>query len=690
MGRTVADPAAQKIGMQRRESSCRPSGRTRVRGMDREAEARGQFLRVLAKRHGDLKRASEADRPRLGTPAAWTIAFSALAAINAGFITLLPTTQTGRALHHLYDAGHLLFVGASLALCAQGMRLIPARRRWLASRATAVIGAAIVAVLFVRTDVIGFILSKISPDFAEVGAMSVALVLAFAPAIAFGVASWLARPWLRWLPVAAGLGLHAVQNMVLTADYRGIHTFTTLIAGAVIAGALASLPKHRALDSTRLRFAPALALALASPSVLVQPSNVVRQELGRVEGTVLVLPLGRYGWGTTSSKARVPAEQAQWFEPRDHAAPILPSKPSIAPDDMIMIVIGVDSMRADIFDKKENRKRLPNIFALADESVWFKLARSPGSRTLTSWSAAFTGKYYSGLRWGGGGNHLNITPDRSIRFPEILGKAGVTTSTFTAYTALNRKGLTRNFTDGEAVPRRDGQTFGLSPECTTQIIERLRKHGDGRLFLFSHWMDPHFPYDSVKTTGPTKERFMAEVEQVDASLGRLREAIVELGIANRTVLVFVADHGEGFGQHGTRYHSVNLYEELIRVPIFINVPGVPPREVFEPVTLVDLGPTILDLFGQPTPGTFLGQSLVPFLRGENPTLTRPIAAEWERGQAMLFGKWKAIIEKDKGRLELYDLESDPRETKNLADEPGEEGENVLALAQLFFEAHTLR
>ncbi len=659
--------------------------------MDQEAAARSELLRVLGARLADLERTNtQLAQPRLGAPAALLIAFASLALVNAVFITLLPTTQTGRALHHLYDAGHFVFVGALVALATQGLGSVGARARWLVTRGTAVLGSLAVAVLFVRTDVIGFILSKVSPNHADEGALAVAVLLALVPSVAFGVGSWLARPWLRWLPVVAGLGLQAAQNLVLTADYRGIHTFTTLISAALVASGFATLKPPRRASTPWFRLAPALTLALASPSVVLQPSNVVRQELGRIDGTILVLPLGRYGWGTSSSTARVPAHQAEWFEPRDHAAPILPSKPSIAPDDMIMIVIGVDSMRADIFEKKENRKRLPNLFKLADESVYFKLARSPGSRTLTSWSAAFTGKYYSGLRWGGGGNHLNITPDRSIRFPEILGKAGVTTSTFTAYTALNRKGLTRNFSDGAAVPRREGQTFGLSPECTTQVIERLSNHDKGRLFLFTHWMDPHYPYDSVKTTGTTKERFMAEVEQVDASLARLREAIVELGIEHRTVLIFVADHGEGFGQHGTRYHSVNLYDELIRVPIFIHGPNIAAREVLEPVTLVDLGPTILDLFGQPTPGTFLGQSLVPFLRGESPTLTRPIAAEWERGQAMLFGKWKAIIEKDKGRLELYDLEADPRETKNLADEPGEEGENVIALAKLFFEAHALR
>jgi arylsulfatase A-like enzyme len=184
------------------------------------------------------------------------------------------------------------------------------------------------------------------------------------------------------------------------------------------------------------------------------------------------------------------------------------------------------------------------------------------------------------------------------------------------------------------------------------------------------------------------DRFLSEVEQVDRSMATLLEAIDRLGLRDRTVLIFVADHGEGFGQHGARYHTVNLYEELLRVPVFIRAPGVAPRRVADPVSLVDLGPTILDLFGQPTPGHVLGVSLVPVLRGASPA-PHPIFAEKKGVRALILGSLKVILDREKGREEVYDLESDPGETRNLADSLDDEGRNALALTRLFFETHAL-
>ena len=130
-----------------------------------------------------------------------------------------------------------------------------------------------------------------------------------------------------------------------------------------------------------------------------------------------------------------------------------------------------------------------------------------------------------------------------------------------------------------------------------------------------------------------------------------------------------------------------LYEELIHVPLFVRAPGAKPRKVDQNVTLMDLGPTILDLFGAPAPGTFMGQSLVPFLRGEDPVLTRPIAAERVYTRAMVLGSRKLVIDSQKATREIFDLATDPKETKNLVDELGSEGQAQLALMQGFFEAH---
>jgi arylsulfatase A-like enzyme len=124
-------------------------------------------------------------------------------------------------------------------------------------------------------------------------------------------------------------------------------------------------------------------------------------------------------------------------------------------------------------------------------------------------------------------------------------------------------------------------------------------------------------------------------------------------------------------------------------------PGVPPRAVDDPVSLIDLGPTILDLMSLPTPGAFMGQSLAPFLRGQNPPLSRPVIADSSRLlQAMLFpgddGLLKIIRDNRRGTVELYNLTKDPGELKNIYREDDPVSQSKLALLSAFFRAHTLR
>jgi arylsulfatase A-like enzyme len=110
---------------------------------------------------------------------------------------------------------------------------------------------------------------------------------------------------------------------------------------------------------------------------------------------------------------------------------------------------------------------------------------------------------------------------------------------------------------------------------------------------------------------------------------------------------------------------------------------VQPRVSTTPVSLIDVGPTLLDLFGVQTPATFMGESLVPELRGTSTKFTRPIAAETRLRQTIVFADgMKAIRDLNNGGRELYDLKSDPGERHNLV----ERGDpKYLALVDLFFD-----
>lgn len=174
---------------------------------------------------------------------------------------------------------------------------------------------------------------------------------------------------------------------------------------------------------------------------------------------------------------------------------------------------------------------------------------------------------------------------------------------------------------------------------------------------------------------------------VDAQVGRLLRWLDASPLADRTAIVIMSDHGEAFGEHNTTQHSKTLYDELIRVPFLIRAPGVEPRRVQVPVSLIDLGPTVLDLMGQATPAQFMGESLVPFLRGNDVELTRPILAEGRLKQTLVLPDGlKVIVDNQTHSVELYDLTTDPNELDTLADTP--RLDEPLFLLRKFFEVHT--
>ena len=205
-------------------------------------------------------------------------------------------------------------------------------------------------------------------------------------------------------------------------------------------------------------------------------------------------------------------------------------------------------------------------------------------------------------------------------------------------------------------------------------------------------MDPHYPYDAAGSEGNEWERYLAEVSLCDAAIGGLWDLVAERGLEDRTVVIVTADHGEGFGEHNTRYHQSTVYEELVHVPLIIVAAGASRRVVDDPVSLLDLGPTVIDLFGATTPGHHMGQSLVPYLQGRSPDLTRPIGGLTTLGKSNVYylvadDETKVIVNEKFDTREIYDLEEDPEETDNLYDELSDEGEADVRALLAFYERH---
>ncbi len=162
-----------------------------------------------------------------------------------------------------------------------------------------------------------------------------------------------------------------------------------------------------------------------------------------------------------------------------------------------------------------------------------------------------------------------------------------------------------------------------------------------------------------------------EIESVDRRVGALLRALESAGQRQRTLIVFTSDHGEEFGEHGGFLHDHAMWDEVIRVPLIVAGPGVRRgHRVRTPVSLVDLVPTLTDIFALQGLGPFQGESLRPVLRGrrDEPTPRHHYISSTIQhdAEAMIHGRYKLIAATDGSGVSLYDLEADPLEQNDLA------------------------
>ena len=172
-----------------------------------------------------------------------------------------------------------------------------------------------------------------------------------------------------------------------------------------------------------------------------------------------------------------------------------------------------------------------------------------------------------------------------------------------------------------------------------------------------------------------RELYDRELESVDERVGYILKGLETSGLAESTLIVFTSDHGEGFGEHGRFLHGGGrwLYQEFIRIPLIVSGPGVlRGRRVAGPVSLVDLMPTLCELLRVRCLEDAQGESFRTVLTGEAQALPDSrgayIVGTTRRGQfdALIRGDFKLILTPD-GR-ELYDLEADPDERRDLSTE----------------------
>jgi len=179
--------------------------------------------------------------------------------------------------------------------------------------------------------------------------------------------------------------------------------------------------------------------------------------------------------------------------------------------------------------------------------------------------------------------------------------------------------------------------------------------------------------------------YYGTVHVIDEQVGRVLDALEQSGRADNTIVIFTADHGDMAGGHGMAWKSTQaFYDEIARIPMIISWPGrIAPGNTDAAASLVDLAPTILELTGHSVPSSMQGASLASTLRGKssasrfvygfservhaNAQRTRAVARDTKAERMIRGGGWKYVRYSD-GSEFLYDLDKDPGETRNLAEE----------------------
>lgn len=501
------------------------------------------------------------------------------------------------------------------------------------------------------------------------------------------------RPRLRFAPPVLALGIFVVNQSLLRDDYFGIHGLmvltAVLLAGPSLAPLVLALAKR--LQERGGPFALPLLLSLCLLPLLLPPPNRVRHELFRQPTAIAPWVLATVVWRPPSLHAPVTLPPSPWNTDRAKDPPVSPTSPTPLPSNPVVVLITIDALRADAVNPATNDAAFPMLASLKARGVTFTHATTPGTQTPVSLSAMFSGHYFSELRWehyGTGGDRYPYPANDPVkRFPALLTQHGVSTAQEEAYVFLaNRFGVARGFREESA----HGKTTAAAGASvlTSGLITRLEHVKDEPLFLYAHFGEPHAPY----LFGPPSDDFhhyLAAIAAADREVARI-EHYLEQHLGDRWVLIVSSDHGEAFGDHQTYEHAKTLYDELVHVPLLVRSPVIAPRKIDDRVGLIDLGPTILDLFQVPTPATLHGESLVPLLLGRRATLTRPLLAEARLETSLTLPDGLKVIEDTRRKtVEVYDLATDPGETRNIFDSEPARSDWALASMRAFFAARTL-
>jgi len=360
-----------------------------------------------------------------------------------------------------------------------------------------------------------------------------------------------------------------------------------------------------------------------------------------------------------------------------------------------VILISVDALRADhVSSYGYGRNTTPTIDHMARSSLVYERAYSHSSWTRPSMGSVMTGKlprrhgaYTEGRESFLDGSHETLA--------KTLKGMGYATSAHVAIGNVKDEfGFGHGF-DSFSFYNRSYRAGGMLKEATEWATRQ-----DGPFFLWVHPSEPHFPYSPPKGYGSMFKEGMlkgegsdgmsctfrfdqdedpinvdvvmdekllmdmlnaydGEIRYLDDELGVFFYKLNEMGLAENTLVIITADHGEQFMDHGGMFHGNALHEELLRVPLIIYVPHVPPARTRALAGLTDIYPTVAELVGAPKPGDIDGSSLMSGVEREL------VYAETDyrdnRMAALVYEGEKVVHDYKSGETYYYSLSADSGE-----------------------------
>lgn len=384
-----------------------------------------------------------------------------------------------------------------------------------------------------------------------------------------------------------------------------------------------------------------------------------------------------------------------------------------------LLVVAVDTLRADMLGSYGNDENLtPNLDRLASRGFRLADLSAPAPWTLPSFATLMTGlqpqHHDAGSRLIVDGtfhsDQISRLDENHTTLAEILSEAGFRTAGFYTNTFLSPSfGLHQGFDEYQGF-----EPLTRAATVVDQALEWLAPTRDERFFLFVHFFDPHSPYRPptdicrrvAERLAPQAEElpclaersvkeaqialherdwaralYRAEVAYADAQIGRLLKALDERPDGDQTMILLISDHGEELwereeqraatGYHPLAGHGHTQFQELLHVPAILDIPGAGSGEVQQATETADLFPTLLALLGLEAPSNH-GRDLRPQIAGER------VTAPLRLGDFQLYGPprwsarrgpWKLIVKAGEPEIiELYNLDEDPSEGHNLADD----------------------